>query len=260
MSQREGDEIRDDADLERALRDLPVPAADPAFRDRLREQFVSGSFPAAGRRRRLLPWGLAAAAALLAAVGVFAVWPRGEPIRVFDVAGTGTVEVAGEEVDLADRDRLEALLAPGVEVSVPPSATLDLVVGDVALFEVTGGTRMTLPSLSGGVAARVDRGEVRFASGPGFPGRELRFTTPEGLVVVTGTLLSVQCDERGTCVCVLEGTARVGVSEADLEPIPAGRRKVMPRGGAASISPVAPPHEEGVLRFVERSAGRFPRD
>ena len=86
-----------------------------------------------------------------------------------------------------------------------------------------------------------------------FAGTELRVYTPEGLVVVTGTLLSVQSDEGGTCVCVLEGTAQVGVDEDDLEPVTPGYRKIMLRDGTKEIIPVKPMHRDGVLDFQKRA-------
>jgi ferric-dicitrate binding protein FerR (iron transport regulator) len=72
------------------------------------------------------------------------------------------------------------------------------------------------------------------------------------MVVVTGTLLSVQCDTLGTCVCVLEGKARVGVDESDLEIVTPGLRKVMMRDGTKEIIPVKPMHRDGVLDFDDR--------
>ncbi|MHC4470877.1 MAG: FecR domain-containing protein [Planctomycetota bacterium] len=274
MSDREDGGIPDDADLERALRDLPGAEADEGFRERLREAFVSGAFERAAdegqeptRRApsRILLHSVAAAAVLAGVIVAVVLGNRGPGIRVFQVSGKGSVTVDGVEIPVADLDRLQASLTPGAEVSVPPSVTLDVVVPGTVLFELTGGTRMTLPTAFGRwfpreVSGRLSAGEVRIVSGPRFAGRGMRLTTPEGAVAVSGTLLSVQCDDQGTCVCVLEGTVRVGVDEADMELIPPGKRKVMLRSGKVEILPVAPPHESGVLRFVERAADRFPRE
>jgi ferric-dicitrate binding protein FerR (iron transport regulator) len=268
MTERASAPPPEDADLERELRELPVPTADTAFRDRLRAAFVSGEIDRAadtGRIRALPVRRLAAAAAVLLAVGL-GLWlvNRGPRLELLAATGEGAIVVDGREIALSDPDAIDAALTPGAEVAVPAGATLDLAVADTMALEIAGGTRMTLPSAYGrwfpsAAAGRVHSGEVRFASGPAFPGRTLRLATPDGIVVVTGTLLSVECGEGGTCVCVLEGVAKVGVDEADLEPVPPGRRKVMPRDGAAAISAIAPPHEAGIRQFAERLRGRFPR-
>jgi len=261
MSDRERDGFRNGEDLERALLGLPPAEPDEGFRERLREAFVSGSIRPADRpRRRRLRALLAAAAVLLAAtLGGLLLLGDGDGYEVFDVAGTGAVVLDGRAVPLDDRDEIAARLAPGVEVRVPPTATLDLRVSDRGLLELTGGTRMVLPGIREGIRGRVEAGELRFASGPGFGARAMVLTTPEGIVTVTGTLLSVQRDERGTCVCVLEGEVSVGRDEGDLETIPAGERKVMPAGGGTKITPIAPPHRDGLRDFATRTRDRFPR-
>jgi ferric-dicitrate binding protein FerR (iron transport regulator) len=127
----------------------------------------------------------------------------------------------------------------------------------IGVYELVPGTRVTLPGVPGRwwrrtVVGSVLVGEFRFKSEPGFSGSQLTLHTPEGLVEITGTLLSIQCDDSGTCVCVLEGHVRVGVDRDDLELIEPGSRKVMLRNGEVKIVPVKPMHRDGVLEFADR--------
>ena len=96
-------------------------------------------------------------------------------------------------------------------------------------------------------------------TGPRFRGGHLVVTTGEGAIEITGTLVSVFRDESVTCVCVHEGTASVGIDEADMEPIPAGKRKVMFADGSPSmVTDIAPPHRDHLIEF-EKKYGRIVR-
>jgi len=266
MNDRPKDHM-DDESIARGVRDLPPVEADAAFRSRLRSEFVSGTMaadvepgvdvsPERLRTRRRWLWLVPVAAAAAAVAVVMALNP-GPPLRVLETAGAGYVRLGETPVLLTDRNRINDDLAPGMALSLPPNATLDLVADGVVLYEVVGGTRMTVPGTPGRwfgreVAFTLSAGEVRMKTGPGYPGSTVRVQTPDGLVVVTGTLLSIQCDEGGTCVCVLEGTARVGIDEADLQPVPPGQRKIMLKDGTIEIIPVKPMHRDGVLDFDSR--------
>ena len=134
---------------------------------------------------------------------------------------------------------------------------IDLLAKDVLLIEVTGGTEMSIPKMPGrwfgrAVACNLLNGEMRIKTGRDFPGRELTVFTPEGRVEITGTLLSIQRDETGTCVCVLEGVAHVGKNKNDMEAVEPGSRKVIHSDGTTEIIPVKPMHRDGVLDFDRR--------
>jgi hypothetical protein len=201
-------------------------------------------------------WFLVPLAAATAALVLMVLNP-GPQLRVLETAGDGYVRIGGTPVQLSDRARIDDDLAPGTEISLPKNATLDLIADGVVMYEVAGGTRMTVPETPGRwfgreVAFSIEAGEVRMKTGPGYPGATVRVNTPDGLVVVTGTLLSIQCDDLGTCVCVLEGTAQVGLDDADLEPVPPGQRKIMMKDGTVDIIPVKAMHRDGVLDFDAR--------
>lgn len=250
--------------IARQVRALPGATPDPDFRERLRARFVSGEWESeqplrpvsATVRARWWHWA-APLAAMIAAVAVGFMLNRGPALEILDVAGSGDVLVNGQRIALNDMQTLRFEMRPGAVVEVPAGGRVDLRVPGVALYELMGGTRMTLPDVPGrwferAVACSLGSGELRLKTGDRFTGSELRVDTPDGLVIVTGTLLSVQCDAQGTCVCVLEGAARVGVDTSDLETVTPGNRKIMLRDGTVEIVPVKPMHRDGVLDFDKR--------
>lgn len=256
------------------LRDLPDAQPDGTFRERLRSSFVSGELAeGAGRpappetparpapaRAGWSPWRwLVPVAVALAAVAVFLL-NTGPALEIIDVSGTGGIVVNGRS--LTEAGAVEAEITGGDLVEVPADATLDLVMNGTALYEVVGGSRFIAPESPGRwwnttVDCSLFTGEIRFKSGPKFAGRGIRFYTPHGMVVVTGTLLSVQTDANGTCVCVLEGEAMVGVDPTDLEAVTPGLRKVMMEDGTKEIIPIKPMHRDGVIQFDERLGERM---
>ncbi|MGD8869244.1 MAG: hypothetical protein PVI01_16610 [Gemmatimonadales bacterium] len=259
------------------LRELGDVPADGAFRDRLRSAFVSGEIAEAERadsaqpadaparpqppaRAGWSPWRwLVPVAVAMATVAAFLI-NTGPAMEVIDVSGSGGIVVDGR--NFTEAGAMEASLQPGDVVSVPADATLDLAMEGTALYELAGGSRMTIPASPGrwwnkAVECSLFVGELRFKSGEQFAGRTLHVFTPDGMVVITGTLLSVQTDAAGTCVCVLEGKAMVGTDSADLEEVTPGFRKVMMRDGTKEIIPVKPMHRDGVLDFDQRLGDRM---
>lgn len=254
----------DESTVAEWLRDLAPVEADPEFRERLASAFASGDIEdaaqPAGRAapapspapwwRWLVPVAVAAVAAF-----VIVVINRGPMLEFVEVTGAGTILVDG-------RPESAGTLRPGASITVPADMTVDLAAADIALWEVTAGTRMTVPRMPGRWFARTSVcslfvGEMRLKTGGQFAGGTLLVYTPEGMVEVTGTLLSIQCDENGTCVCVLEGVANVGVNEEDLEPVEPGFRKIMLRDGTVDIIPVKAMHRDGVLDFDARMGSRL---
>jgi ferric-dicitrate binding protein FerR (iron transport regulator) len=243
-------------DLPRRLAGLAEVPLDAPVRASLRRAFQDGTLAEVGapRRARWFTVGAAAAAILLF------LWVQhlGPGLRWNVLESPDTLTVDG--VVYGTTDALDRAVARGGVVEVPDAGS-SLVLGmeSSVVFELTPGSVLEVPSPTAGdepLHLAVRQGELRALTGPAFAGRRLAVTTPDGRVEVTGTIFSVACDAGGTCVCVLEGRLRVGVDEADLETIPAGRRKVLYRDGrTAEVSEAAPPHVAGLEDFRAAWAG-----
>lgn len=223
-----------------ALRALPRPAADPAFRARLRADFVSGRIGqrvtlALPQRRAIWAWVLGPVVAVFVAVAVPSA-NHGPAWRVATIEGSGMVVVDQRPVPAQRADDLRRALHPGARLSTVGPVTLELVSERSLMLQIASGTDLTLPEPPPRWFGRVTRaavtsGEIRITSGPAFRGARLTVTTPEAHVEVTGTTLAVICEPAGTCVCVLEGAVMMGPSGGTMEPVPEGRRMFVFRDG-----------------------------
>ena len=242
-----------------ALRDLPSPAGDPAFRTRLKRDFMSGwagtrpgGVLAPARTSWVwLRWAVvpAAAAALVVAGVVLNQPPRW---RVAEVAGGGVAQVDGEPVPLAPASALERRLKPGARVRLPVGASVTLASAGRMLIELTPGTEMTLPAAPGrwfgrSAHAKLAGGEAHVTTGRAFHGARLAIETAEARIEVTGTTFAVLCLPAGTCVCVYEGTVRVGGRHGEMVPVAAGRRREMFNDGSPPLDDAMLVHEHGNL-------------
>ncbi|HET7498002.1 MAG TPA: hypothetical protein VFM00_06855 [Candidatus Eisenbacteria bacterium] len=231
-----------------ALRAAPPLRADPAFRERLKQEFVSGAIEVTGSRvRRLrangesgpsrlagaprlkrgefpgghrrgvptLAWVVASLAAAAALVVVFGSLNRGPTWWVTAARGDGTVRVDGQTVALDDRDAMRRLLVPGAEIELTGNAELDICSNGVLAVQLAPGTRMTLPPPPGRWLGRrtelyARSGELRVTTGKNFPGAQLAVMSPTAAVEIKGTTVAIIIEDTGTCVCVYEGSAMVG--------------------------------------------------
>lgn len=219
-----------------AVRALAPPRAEPAFRERLKRDFVAGRVGerpvlelARPRRRPAWRLALATAAAALLAVTVWGT-DRGPGWTVMATSGEGAVQVDGVAVALADREALARRLRPGTRLVVPAGAEVELASVAGMVVQVTAGTEVTLPGTPGRwlrrrIEGRVERGEIRVTTGSAFRGARLVVTTPEASVEVVGTTLAVIREPVGTCVCVYDGVVRVGALGAERVPVATGRRR-----------------------------------
>jgi hypothetical protein len=263
---------REEERLRGALRSLERVDAGAEFQRRLRADFTSGRILETARTRRrqasILPfrgrsaWRWAAAAVLVVALGVSSL-ARRTSWEVMNARGAGEVVVQGSAVPIADADALGPLLAAGGRLETRGDVELDLLGDDSLALGLAPGTAVQIQRpparwFGRNTEVRVFAGEVRLLTGPEFPGAHLVLRTPEGMVRVTGTAVAVYRDSTLTCVCVLEGTAAIGVDAENLDDVPAGKRKVL---FADSRDPVildiAPQHEKDLQAFVERARPRF---
>lgn len=246
----------DEARGREAMALLSDPPARAVFRERLSRDFVSGALASPGYhahaaprviedpsrlprraatlgprrtwREVVLRWGLPAAVA--AAVAAVTALNRGEPWRVTVATGEGIAVIDGRPLSLEDTAELAAALRAGTRVRVPSGCTLEIESPGALRIELTAETDATVPAAPGRwfgrrVSSEIEAGECRITTGPRFRGAHLAIATPSAHVEVTGTTLAVILDPEGTCVCVHEGTVRVGRDRDDMVDVPAGRRR-----------------------------------
>jgi len=241
--------------LER-LRSAAPPRADAAFRNQLKQEFVSGaiserhavlSLPEPKRAHRVR-WIAAMAAA--ASITVVALALNQAPRWVvMPSSGSGTLLVNGVPHSIEDAAALSRHLRPGARVVLQSSQDLDLVSSGLLAMQLTPGTEAVLPAPPGrwfGRAGRasVAHGHLRLTTGRRFEGSRLSITTPDAVVQITGTTLAVIAEATGTCVCVLEGTAHVRPHRGSMTPVMPGTRCEVARGERESHS--------GEIRVAER--------
>jgi len=257
--------------IRESIRSTGDVRSDTAFRERLKREFTGGTIaepavPQEESRARGLPrwWWIPIPVA--AAVLLFALFlPRPAPTwAVQAMHGEGQIEIDGQ-ILAADESALVArALGSGGRVRTLEEVSLDLRLDDRLLLALDEGADVTLPVLAepgapGPLISEVHHGELRIKTGPGFPGTELHILTTEGRTEIVGTIISVYKADDYTCVCVLEGTARIGVDEARLEDVQAGMLKVMFGNGRPSIvAEISSKHEADLLEFGERYRDVFP--
>lgn len=238
-----------------ALKALPRPQADPAFRARLRRDFVSGAITGLGRTpvaeprwRPRLAWVWApVAAGLLALAGAWL--NRGPDWTVASSGADGFAIVDGRPIPLLHREDLARALRRGGTIRLESTAEIELVAPGQLAVEVTAATDATLPPAPGrwvgrAVRGAVRSGELRITTGRGFRGARLAVETPEAEVEVTGTTLAVIRESVGTCVCVMDGRVMMGARDGAMAPIAAGMRRFMFNDGR--------PTEEDSMRPMEK--------
>jgi len=262
--ERHSDPARRDERIREAIRSSGDVRADAAFRKRLKCEFTRGTFaePAVASaevrvdRAPRWAWLLVPAAAVILVVALLL--PKAGPSwAVPAVRGEGQVEIDGHTLSTDDPRRIARALSSGGIIQLPGGVSLDLRLEDLLILELDGGSDATLPAppgrdTDGPLLSEVRNGELRIKTGPGFPGTELHILTTEGRIEIVGTILSVYKGDDFTCVCVLEGTARVGVDEGDLEEIPPGMLKIMFEGGDSRVLEISLGHEEDLLEFMDR--------
>lgn len=268
MTDREDTQLTpEEESLREEIRGLTELQAAPEFRERLVQEFVTGSLdeppgghgpvrPSPGRwwRRTLVP-------ACAAALFVLVMLSQGPPWSLLSITGEGEVVVNDTAVSASQRNELARLIGPRARIKVPEGVQLQLVCPNVLLVRITPNTEMTVPQaprrwFRGTLEGWVGKGEILIRTGPEFPGQELMVETSEGRIVVSGTTISVYKADDFTCVCVLAGEALIGKDLASLETIPSGMRKVMFADGRPPlVTEIATEHEVGLRRFEAESRG-----
>jgi len=253
MSAGNGDIKRpDEPRLQVAVSRLADPEARDAFASRLKREFVAGTLQPAGRRaapgpvwrRRLALPGLVAAAAVAALLALF-VLDQGPRWQVMSPAPAGELLVGETRMPLTDVAAIEAQLRPGVRVAWEDTTAVTLLAQDQLAIQLSPESALRLPATPGrwlrrNLQAHVLSGEVRFTSAPAFRGAQLLITTDTARIEMTGTTIAVIETAEMTCVCVYEGSARIGPLEGALERVPPGKRKIIYRDGRQVLQDIFP--------------------
>jgi len=264
--ERHGDLAEKDRRIREAIRSTDEVRADSAFRERLRRQFSSGTIsepsgqPAESAARGVPRWAwlLAPAAAVIVIVALLL--PKPEP--TWSVYGEGQVEIDGQTLSMDDPQTIARALSSGWSVRVL-GGDLHLRLDDRLILLLTEGIDATLPAppgrdAEGPLVSEVRDGELRIKTGPGFPGSELHIVTAESRTEIVGTIVSVYKGDGYTCVCVLEGTALIGVDETSLEEIPPDMLKIMFDDGSPPIvMEISSQHKAGLIEFSEQYQDAF---
>lgn len=272
---------------EHAVRQLPTPVASNAFRARLRAAFVTQVAPAVaegaapkaasspaprtgGRRARRWTIVGAIAAVLLAIVLLRIGRPTADEWAVTAIGGSdaGSIRIDGRDRAITSLRGDGSLLSAGSRIELPESTTIELRRAGVLALETAPGSWFSLPRsrrASGSDAAllvgRIEHGEVRYVTGPGFAGRRLRIESLEATVEVVGTTFSVIRDSTGTCVCVESGRVRIDAlgGKGGWE-VPAGRRRQVFDDSRPSLElPLRPGEAMKLQMFRDRSVPELNR-
>ena len=280
MSNHEQDNLDPGQRLARdAVRSLGTPAADPAFRERLKAQFAAGDIPEQpafadseptqprsrpGHLAAWYGWGsLTAAAVVIFALLNLNPLPGPQLVRV---DGTGRVTVDGEALEGARPELIADRLHAGAHLQVDGDTSLDLQYPGAMVWRLEPGTDIVLPDRPGRwfrsrVRADLARGEVSVRTGPDLHGGELDVATPAGTAQVYGTLVNIMSNADLTCFCLHDGTAHVSLDGRDLGAIPPMKRRVVfTDGRAPELSDIAPPHLEHMLELDRDTQGIFAKD
>jgi hypothetical protein len=206
-----------DVAMERALGHATRPVADPAFRARLRQQFLDVDAPSVAgprmvpvrKRSNVFPLVWPAVLAASVALVIVFVLSRDNVVRwrVLDAATNAEYVVDGYAIDQTQQKRMNDLLQTAHEIETQ-SEGLRLQLRDQLVLELGPHTRVSqlrFPA-AGAYSLHADSGSVRVGTGPGFPGG-LRITTADMVTDVKGTFYAVDIEpKKGTCLCCLHGT------------------------------------------------------
>jgi hypothetical protein len=217
MHGRDPSEDDRDVAVERALGFLSRPAADPAFRARLRQRFLDVDAPPTAEprmvpvRKRNNVFPLVWPAVLAASVALVIVFVLSNDNvvrwRVLDAATHASYVVDDHAVDETQEQRMIELLQSAHDIETQDQG-LRVQLLDQLVLELGPHTRvsqMRFPP-AGAYSLHVDSGSLRVGTGPGFPGG-LHITTDDMVTNVTGTIYAVDVEpKKGTCLCCLHGT------------------------------------------------------
>jgi len=208
-------------ELRAAVRGLPRPAPDAAYRERVLARFLEPSEAAVEsdpppipiedlqerRPRRSLWWGVGLAAAAAVAL-VVSLAIRGPEWVVNEAMSEAEVLIDGTSADAGDAALLP--LRDGSVITNPGPGLACVEVRDALTFLLAPKTEIRIdvekaPFGETRLVAAVTSGQIMGRTGPGFPSGGLTIDTGQSMVRITGTTFGVLSGADTTCVCVYEG-------------------------------------------------------
>ncbi len=259
-----------------ALESLTPFEADPAFRARLKEEFLAGQVeePAPSRHwpsdvrprpRWRLVLGLVTTAVAAALIMAFLFGIRGPRWTLEKGSGEGQIRIGARTFPLDRLSELADFLVPGARLTTEGTAEITLRAGDQMVLVLAPESELTLPDtfgrwFSSDRSLQLVRGEVRVTTLSGFSPANLLCETEESMVRITGTTLAVIRNDQGTCLCVLEGEVemmdRVGEGKDAMSRVPEGMRRVAYSDGRESAMAPLEPLEEIQLQKLREAFRR----
>lgn len=253
----------------RAVRELETPEPDPAFRARLRHDFVSGRIASrvpAPRPWFARPWAWLPVAATAVAV-IVSMANRGPDWQVVSADGVGRVVVNGASFNAGDAPAIGRALARGGEVRTEGAVTLDLVARGHLALAIAPDARAVVPPAPNRWWARhaelrLESGDLYVSTGRAFHGATFDVQTPTAIARCVGTSFAVLSVPVGTCVCVMEGQVHVAArnqAPGAGEPVPEGMRRVVDHSGHGETSAILEDSVHHLHRQLSRVGERLDR-
>ncbi len=253
-----GEFLEAGADL--ALKEEPEPQRTSGSRGaRARHEGESATPHVArgpGLRMSLLLGGVAAAAAVL----VFLVIPWSTPPsgwRAVDFPSQTEFVIDGQAVSYADSGSLTGAFRKGdCRLSVGDVDLSVVHLGEGVMLEFPAGTRFRIPTRPEAESELLEiellEGGLRVSTLEEFDG-QLLVRTPDTSITLAGSLLGVDVDPRGTCLCIVEGTAEMSLAggEDEFRRLGANSTTFVERSGVAR-SEVGAHHAEDLSKFADR--------
>jgi hypothetical protein len=236
-----------------AVRRLPTPEAPAGFRLQLKRDFTEGTIrlprrqtEEIGRFPRPILISVAMTVAAVIALLFVSIGNRGPSWEVRNPEPGGRLVVNGESIVMDETDTIRSLLRPGARLAVEDPIDVTIACDRHLLLQLTPGTEIVLPAnprrwFGRDLRTEIVHGMLFITTGERFRGATLTVATPEATVEVLGTTLAVILESYGTCVCVAQGSVRVGTDEDSIETVPEGKRKVFYKDGSPpSLEEISP--------------------
>jgi hypothetical protein len=234
MSRVQGQDPRD-PELERLLAKAGRPGASPAFRARLKEQFLATAGPVPDvmppvmvpRRTRMFPflWPFVLAASVAFILHYVISHDANVRWHVVGTEGGGEYVIDGRRMHSSETGKLLDAVQTAHEIETF-DAGLRLQLADDLMLDLAPKTRVSQLSFPAAHVYSIyaNVGSLRITTGPNFPGNRLRVMTDDMETAVVGTTFALDVEALGTCLCCIDGTVKCDARDTrGMQPADAGR-------------------------------------